>query len=325
MASTEDSPNFFKRPDYNKDYWDQYLAARPEYDQAFYQSIYDYHNSHTGVLEMAHDVGTGPGQVAAELSQHFSRVIASDVNPTHLAVAEHRLGSLISTQKVILVQCSAEALADMQPPCSADLICAAECLPLIDASNAIQAFSTVLKPRGTLAVWFYGRPIFAESEYASKSQPLLDSILDLSFSKVIKGGGAQHKAAFKRATDRMASFLDDVEFGSEAWRDVERRKWNSQHPMSFYGPDACDFEIEPSSAIGPDEKVVEKQEASLWERRWNVEGVRRFVLANYPSFTEEMQDEIIARKYEELAKAMGGEDAVRKITWPVVLILASKK
>ena len=325
MASTDDTSNFFKRADYNKDYWDNYLAARPHYDRPFYQSIYDYHQSHNGRTETAHDVGTGPGQVAAELSSHFSRVIASDINTTHLAVAAHRLGSLVSAQKVSLVRCSAEELADAHPPCSTDLIAAAECLPLIDASRAIQAFSTVLKPNGTLAIWFYGRPIFTEPEYASECQPLLDFILDLSFSKIIKGGGPQHKAGWKRATDRMTSFLDDVELKSDVWRDVERRKWNAKHAMPFYGPEACDFEITPSSAIVAEEKVVEKEEAGIWERRWDLGGVKRFVLANLPTFDQENEDERVESKYKELEQAMGGEGAIRKITWPVVFILASKK
>ena len=325
MTYTEDTSNFFRSANYNKDYWNDYLAARPHYDQSFYQSIYDYHQSHHGLTEMAHDVGTGPGQVAAELSSHFSTVVASDINITHLAVAEDRLGSLVSSHKVRLVRCSAEEVAESHPPCSTDLIVAAECFPLIDSSRAIQAFWTILKPNGTLAIWFYGRPIFAESEYANKCQPLLESILDLSFSKVIKEGGPQHRAGWKRATDRMTSFLDDIELKSDVWRDIERRKWNSKHAMSFYGPEACDFEITPSSAIGVEEKVVEKQEPGFWERRWDLGGVKRFVLANLPTFDEENQDERVETEYKKLGQAMGGEDAKRKITWPVVLILASKK
>src|ERR1700761_653224 len=210
MTSTDDTANLFKRANYDENYWNNYLAARPRYDQPFYQSIYDYHKSHHGLTEIAHDVGTGPGQVAAELSRHFNRVVASDNNDTHLAVAQHRLGSLVSSRKVSLVRCSAEALAEAHPPCSTDLITAAECLPLINADKAIQAFSTILKPNGTLAIWFYGRPVFAEPEYASKCQPILESIIDISFSKIVKGGGPQHKAAWKCATDRMGSFLGDI-------------------------------------------------------------------------------------------------------------------
>ena len=325
MASTEDTSNFFKRTDYNEEYWNNYLAARPQYDQAFYQSVYQYHQAHSGLTETAHDVATGPGQVAAELSRHFSRVVASDINPSHLTIAEHRLGSLVSSQKVSLVRCTAEELADTYPPCSTDLIVAAECFALLDASRAIKAFSTVLRPNGTLAIWFYGRPIFAEPEYATKCQPLLESILDLSFSKVVKGGGPQHRAAMKRATNRMASFLDDIELNGDVWRDVERRKWNSNRAMPFYGPEACDLEIELSSAIGPEEKVVETEDASFWERRWDMAGAKQFVIANLPTFDEKDLDERVRSKYQELEQAMGGEGSVRKITWPVVLILASKK
>lgn len=325
MPSTEDTSNFFKRADYSEEYWNDYLAARPHYDQAFYQSIYHYHQAHNGLTETAHDVATGPGQVAGELSSHFNRVVASDINPTHLAVAEHRLGSLVSSQKVSLVSCTAEELADKHPPCSTDMIVAAECFALFDAKKAIQAFSTILKPHGTLVIWFYGRPIFAEPEYAPNCQPLLESILDLSFSKAIKGSGPQYRAAFIRGTNRMASFLDDIELPSDVWRDVERRKWNPNHAMSFYGPAACDFEIEPSSAIGPEEKVVETQDPGFWERRWDLTGVKQFVLANLPSFDGVNEDEVVKSKYQELEQAMGGNGAVRKITWPVVLILASKK
>ena len=198
-------------------------------------------------------------------------------------------------------------------------------MPLMDATSAIDAFARLLKSNGTLAVWFYGRPFFAEPEYAGKCQPLLASIFDLSFSKIIKKTGPQAKAGWKRATERMASFLDDIELEGEVWRDVQRRKWNADRPMPFYGPEACDFELEPSSAVAVGETVVTKQDTSFWESRWDLAGVRRFVMANLPGFDQEEVDESVEAKYEELGHAMGGEGAVRKISWPVVLILASKK
>ena len=154
---------------------------------------------------------------------------------------------------------------------------------------------------------------------------MLESIFDLSFSKIIKGGGTQHKAGRKRATDGMASFLDDIELNRDVWRDVEQRKWNARHAMPFYGPEACDFEITPSLAIRAEEKVVEKQEADFWERRWDLGGVKRFVPVNLPTFDVESQDERVESKYKELEQVMDGESAIEKITWPVVLIFASKK
>ncbi|KAF2236468.1 S-adenosyl-L-methionine-dependent methyltransferase [Viridothelium virens] len=325
MCSAEDNSNFFKRADYDEDYWNNYLAARPDYDQPFYQSIYDYHESHLGLTNTAHDVATGPGQVAAQLSTHFDKVIASDINDTHLAVARHRLGSLVTLKKVDLRHCSAEGLEETTPPNSVDLITAAECFPLLDAEKTTKAFARMLRPNGTLAIWFYGRPVFAEPAYARQCQPILESILDTAFAKIIKGGGPQQKAGFKRGTDRMASFFDDVEFKSDVWQHVERRKWNAEYAMPFYGPEACDFEITPSSAIEDGEKVVEKKDLTFWERQWDITGVRRFVLANLPTFDKNIEDERLMTKYKELEEAMGGEGAIRKITWPVVLILASKK
>lgn len=195
----------------------------------------------------------------------------------------------------------------------------------MDATSAIDAFARLLKPNGTLAVWFYGRPFFAEPEYAGKCQPLLASILDLSFSKIIKKTGPQAKAGWKRGTDRMASFLDDIELKSDVWQDVQRRKWNANHPMPFYGPEACDFAVEPSSAVAVGDTVVEKQDAGFWEKRWDLAGVRRFVMANLPGFDQAERAEGVEAKYEELGQAMGGEGAVRKISWPVVLILASRR
>lgn len=147
----------------------------------------------------------------------------------------------------------------------------------------------------------------------------------MSFAPIIKSSGQQGKGAWKRATDRMSSFLDDIELKDDVWKDVERRKWNARHPMPFYGVEACDFDITSSSAIGAHEKVVETQDLAFWERQWDLAGVKQFVRVNLPAFDDKIQDQAIAGKYKELGRAMGGKSAIRKITWPVVLILASKR
>ena len=329
MASSDgDTANFFRVSNYNEAYWTTYLAARPKYSSSFYNRIYTYHAAHSSSNALAHDIGTGPGQVAAALASHFIHIIASDNNSTHLAVAAHRLATLHDVGKVVFAKSSAEALATSYPPGSADLIAAAECLPLFDPPAAIASFAHLLAAGGTLAIWFYGRPAFAEPGTAAKCQPLLDEILDRSFARIIKGGGPAHKAGWKRATDCMASWLDNVALPEGEWRDVERWKWNPALQMSFYGPEACDFEIERTSAVEKGEKVHEEEDPGFWAERWDIEGVRRFVSVNLPKFEETVkgeEDEIIERKYKDLEEAMGGPGAERQITWPVVLILGTKK
>jgi hypothetical protein len=44
-----------------------------------------------------------------------------------------------------------------------------------------------------------------------------------------------------------------------------------------------------------------------------------------PAFYEFVKDDVVEGMFKELGEAMGGEGAVRKITWPVVLVLATKK
>jgi trans-aconitate 3-methyltransferase len=99
-------------------------------------------------------VATGLGQVAAELSTYFGKVLASDDNTTHVAIAKYRLRPLVSSQTMKLKQCSAEALVKAHPSSNIDLITAAECLTLVDRDKALAGFATMLKPNGTLAIWF---------------------------------------------------------------------------------------------------------------------------------------------------------------------------
>lgn len=94
--------------------------------------------------------------------------------------------------------------------------------------------------------------------------------------------------------------------------------------MPFYGPEACDFGIETSSAVSEGEKTTEVEDMTYWERSWDIDGVRRFVSVNLPTFDGGKNDRRVEELYNDLMESMGAEGAIRKITWPVVLILASK-
>lgn len=123
----------------------------------------------------------------------------------------------------------------------------------------------------------------------------------------------------------MASWLDNIELPTSQWSNVERHKWNTDGPMTFYDDSACDFEVVRSSEIGPDDVVVEKTDRKFWGDRWSVDEVRRFIEVNLPPFADsDIVDEEIESWYVELATRMGGKEAKRDIAWPVVLLLATK-
>lgn len=326
-TAAEDTANFFHYPKYDEVYWDQYLAARPKYDAcSFYDKIFHYHDGHSSSYHTAHDIATGPGQVARVLAARFQHVVASDPNAAHVDICRRRNAS--SASRITFLVASGEEVADNTTAASADAIFVGEAIALMDTEAAIAGFSRILKPKGTLAIWFYGRPIFADGQ-KDKCQAIYDKIVTRLFGRAIKGGGPEQTAGWKRATDSMASWFDNVAFTADAWEDVQRHKWNPHGRICFYDDEACDFPIEGtvrSEVPAKDEKVVEMVDETFWAESWDVGEVRRFIEVNLPSFREAHgEDPEVEAWYAELGEAMGGKDMKRKIAWPVVLLLASRK
>ena len=250
---------------------------------------------------------------------YFYIVIGSDTNTTHTEIAAKRLE----------VDSSAEDLSSKFPAGEASLVTAAECLPLLDVPRAMATFAHLLQKDGTLATWFYGRPAFSEPDFVATAQPILNDIIDLTFEPLIKGGPPVAKAAWKSATDTLESWLDNVVVDSSLWRDVYRCKWNPHLPMPVVGPNAYDYTIETSSAIDDkNEKIVNVEDMAFWPESWDVTEVRRFIECLIPSFEDlkaKGMYEHIEPRYKELEAAMGGPGAKRAFTWPVILILATRK
>ena len=72
--------NIFIVSNYDEAYWESYLQARPKYSKGdFYDKIFAFHDKHSGCYSVAHDIGTGPGQVAAVLSDRFEQAVVEHV------------------------------------------------------------------------------------------------------------------------------------------------------------------------------------------------------------------------------------------------------
>ena len=311
---------------HNELFWANYLLARLEYSREIYDLIYEYHAAHSSSWALAHGVGTGPGQVAAEIATRFNHVIASDNSGANLTAAMSRLADLSAAHKVCFANDPAEELPRRYPAERADSITVAGCMLLLDVKSAMVSFVTLLKPGGTIAIIFYGRPSFAEPEYAARCQPILDDILTTSYGKYINSGDPARQAAIRSVVEGIVSFLDTIKLDELAWEDVIRHKWNPDRPMCFFDPIVCDFELDLSLKVDEEEKVIEKIDLNFWAEDWDLEGVKHFVQTNLLVKQELNEgDEELNAKYTELELAMGGDEATRKITWPVVLILATKK
>ncbi|KAK3178569.1 hypothetical protein OEA41_000706 [Lepraria neglecta] len=75
--------------------WKKYITHRPDYTASnFYPLIWNYHERHSDRYVLAHDVGTGPGNVVEVLAKRFDRVIASDPSKFHVDVAQKRINTI---------------------------------------------------------------------------------------------------------------------------------------------------------------------------------------------------------------------------------------
>lgn len=328
-SKEDDSTNVWKLTQEDQArYWKGYLSTRPKYTDAFYDLIYNYHASHskTPSFDVAHDVGAGPGQVSVKLAEKFQNVVVSDNNENHVDYARYFLSQQthVPASRFSYDVALGEELGTKYPSSSADLVVCALMFPLMDTATALRSFRTVLKPHGTLAVWFYGRAHFSEPEYAATCQPVLDAIINHHFGGVIKGGGKEHTAGWKRAADGIASWLDYIPFARDEWTAVQRHKWNTEWTqLGFFGQDACNFPVEPKSEVKDGEVVIERQDRNLWRKDWDLVQLRQFVQHIFPF--NETDDEPVKPLWAELEKKMGGAHAQRSFSWPVVLVLASKK
>lgn len=305
--------------------WDNYLKSRPDYiGSALYDRLFAYHDLHSGSYDTAYDVGCGPGQVASALAAKFSHVHGSDPNAYIISQARETFKALGNVSfEVGIAEDVVSANKDREG--TADLITVAECIPLMDTGAAMSAFAGLLRPGGTLAIWFYGKPLFAspglgeDSPEVSGVQVLFQGVLNHSYDEFrpFKGG------VLERAGTMINSWLDNVPFDPAQFREVKRIKWNTDTGLNMLGRDVVDFDVKHVSLVGEDEVVED-------------EGVdRSFMLRENVDFdwAKGFIDSAIARKKdyitEEVEEMLGRLEGKMKgktwnVSWPAVLLLATK-
>lgn len=96
---------------------------------------------------LAWDAGTGSGQAARGLAQHFTRVVATDPSTAQLEEAE--------PHPAIQYRRGVEGESGLEPA-TADLVTAAQALHWFDLEAFYREVARVMRPGGLLAVWCYG-------------------------------------------------------------------------------------------------------------------------------------------------------------------------
>lgn len=324
MPPATESTNLFgeELPSFD---WENYLKARPDYiGSALYDRLFAYHDSHSGSYDIAYDVGCGPGQVVSALAEKFSRVHGSDPNAYIISKARETFKAF---RNVSFEVGKAEAVisASKDRAGTADLITAAECIPLMDIDAAMSAFAKLLRPGGTLAIWFYGRPILAipgldeHSPEVTGVQALFQEIFNRSYDEFRPFKGS----VLEKPCTMVNSWLDNVAFDPAQFKDVERLKWNTDRELHMLGNDAMDFDVKHINLIREGETVVDEGVDRSFLLRENVDfgwakGFIDSAIARKKDYITEEVEEMLGR----LERKMEGN--TWNVSLPGVLLLATK-
>lgn len=120
-----------------------YAKARPTYPAALFAELARLAPGRA----LAWDAGTGNGQAAVALAQHFDRVVATEPSAAQLAQA-------VAHPQVAYHQ-SAET-APMLADGSVDLVTVAQAAHWFDRPKFYAEVKRVLRPRGVITLWTYG-------------------------------------------------------------------------------------------------------------------------------------------------------------------------
>jgi hypothetical protein len=140
-----------------------YAAYRPEYPGSLYKFIF----SHLKQSQTAWDAGTGSGQSAAILANHFTTVHASDISAEQLTHA-------IKKPNIIYAEAPSENSG--YPSNSFDLVTAAQAIHWFDFDAFYEEVRRVARKHALIAVFGYGR---LQSE--SGINPVIQKLYDLAF------------------------------------------------------------------------------------------------------------------------------------------------
>jgi SAM-dependent methyltransferase len=119
-----------------------YAAFRPSYPNELYEFIFKHLSDH----KTAWDCGTGNGQVANYLADHFRSVFATDISAKQLDEA-------IPRSNIVYSLSPAEETAFMDH--AFDLITVGQALHWMNLEKFYSEVTRVAKPGGLLAVWGY--------------------------------------------------------------------------------------------------------------------------------------------------------------------------
>lgn len=296
--------------DQNEAFWENYVKARPQIPDSFFERIFSYHAEHGGKFGVVHDAGAGVGIHSKRLAKRFDKVIVTDSSEENIQIAHKQLPEDGKFQlKTIKLEDTIQFPSD-----SVDMVFAATMMHFTDLDKAVDAVAHQLKPGGTFVVAFIGM-VHLKDEPARTVWPKL---YQAGNRKMLRPDG-HHMA--RTWLPVASSSIDAVPMPEEYFLPgVQRIKLNYQDE-DWYNhviPPEYRTELPHWSQVGPND-VTKREADNEWNFKTNLAGLRDH-MATFPAPQDTPG---FAETWKELEDIIG-EGEVDGI-WPASLILATRK
>jgi SAM-dependent methyltransferase len=147
------SPGRPAGPSAFKDHFSTQAAAYAEFRPEYPPALFDFVASLVDRRDAAWDCGTGSGQAAVALADHFTHVVATDASEAQIAAARTRRPHPRVEYRVVPAEASG------LPNASVNVVAVAQSLHWFDLARFYAEVRRVVAPGGALAVWSYGDPV----------------------------------------------------------------------------------------------------------------------------------------------------------------------
>ncbi|GFO15271.1 trans-aconitate 2-methyltransferase [Plakobranchus ocellatus] len=135
----------------DQDVSSEYADYRHSYSEEVFQIISDYCRESIQDLNLAVDVGCGPGNSTVGFTKHFKQVIGVDISETQIALAPNNIPNC-------QFKVGSATNLDFLQAGSVDLVTSGLAFNIMPREKTLAEFDRVLRPGGTLAIFGYGGP-----------------------------------------------------------------------------------------------------------------------------------------------------------------------
>jgi SAM-dependent methyltransferase len=287
---------------------DAYAKYRPTYPPVLFEAIDKYVAAHgTGSRELAADIACGSGQASLDLAKRYARVIGVDASAEQVAKAppaanvEFHHGSAEKTNL---------------PPNSMDLLAVAQAFHWFDQPAFYEEAARVLKPGGTLAIWCYS----AGCPTGLAANPEVDARASAAFMRVYSDILGPHWDAKRWLVDAGYEGLEPKEGADSPFCHVERHSLAMSRDMPVAGLANYVTTWSSYTSYMHDTKTARGTDAdpAAWLRKELSQTFVRSVGAS----TDGKPAAIAGTATDPAAD---DDTPVLRMTWPVTLILATRK